>query len=258
MATQKKSSDVLNAKEFSEMDFKTGALTFSKDHRRCTVPLVTKPFVQLQGLAEPIHTFDQTGRTSNTISFFVKPDDDFAVFGTKLKTMGTEIYTDRVWENATRIFSELYIDEAAKFTVLEKGSHAEYKDFIKERDGHFKVTLFLHPTFTKYWVYDRDTKKKTLTSLAGMKSKPLAFYSVILKVDHLDITWDERESKMVCGMVSYVHSLCYIVPREADKKNLKSVAELVRREPDFDLAAFDMLGGGEKEEEKSKKRKLVE
>ena len=258
MTTQKKSSDVLKVKEFSSMDFKTGALTFSKEHKRCTVPLETKPFVQLQGLAEPIHTYDKSVRSAHSISFLVKPDDDFAAFAMKLKTMGREIYTDKVWENATRIFADEYYYEAAKLTVLEKGSDAEYKELIRERDGEFRATLFLHPTFTKYWVYDRDTKKKTLTSFAEMKRKPFGFYSVILKVDHLDITWDEKNHKMVCGMVAYVNSLCYIVPREAEKRQLKSVEALVRREPDFDLAAFDKLGAGEKEEESSKKRKLVE
>ena len=200
--------------------------------------------MQLQGLAEPIHTLDPVGRTAHFIPFFVKPDDDFEVF--------------RVWETATHIFSELVPDEKAKMTVLQKGSDAEYRDFIKERDGHFKATLFIHPTFTKYYIYDRDAKKKTLVPLAEIKKKPLGFYSVILKVDHLDITWDDKEHKMVCGMVAYVHSLCYIVPRESEKRKLKSVEELVYREPDFDLAAFDKLGEGEKEGESSKKRKLVE
>jgi hypothetical protein len=229
----------LSAKEFSTLDFKTGAQTFNKSTKRSSVPLSTKPFVQLQGMAEAIRIFDGTPKSSHSISFYVNPDDEFDVFATKMKAMSTEIYSDK---------SGRLNDILSGFDYRD----VEHKDYVKERDGLLRTTFYLHPTFTKYFIYDRDTKKKTPVDLLAMKKKPMGFYSVIVKVDHLDIANDEKTSKIVCGMVAYVHSLCYIVPREKGLKDAQG-------EPDFDLACFAALGGGAKAPgsgTNSKKRKL--
>jgi len=81
MALLQKKRSVINATEFSKLDIKSGALTYNQQYNRCTIPLLNKPYVQLQGLAEPIRSFDDAGsKSSHSISFLSETSDDFQIY----------------------------------------------------------------------------------------------------------------------------------------------------------------------------------
>src|SRR3954467_11519922 len=92
MALLQKKRMVVTATEFSKLDIKTGALTYNQQYNRCTIPLLNKPFVQLQGLAEPIRSFDDSdkSKSSYSISFLAETSDDFDIYANAMKNLGIQ------------------------------------------------------------------------------------------------------------------------------------------------------------------------
>ena len=246
MSSEQKKTAVVSAQEFAKLDFKTSALTYN--HKRFSIPLQNKPYVQLQGVAEPIRTFT-TGTGGHSISFLPSPGDQLELFSDKVAALSAEIVDDEV------------LSRVKELITVPANCGVEHKTWMKIKDGIRRFTVFLHPTYTHYYSYDRDTKKKTALDFETMKQQPFGYYSLVVKVDHEDISFDEKKQNLVCGLVGYVEILMYIVPREKDKKNLKYAQEASQVSVEIDVSSFDSLDvpqAPSKKEENNKKRKVAE
>ena len=234
MALKQRKQNVMSATEFSKIDVKAGALTYNQQWNRCTIPLLNKSFVQLQGMAEPIRSFDADGaKSSHCVSFLEQTSGDFKIFGAAMKNLGMESVR-RHEDNIVRVLAG----------AGAHAKHIEHKDLVKEKDGVSKINFYVHPKFTKYFTYDRDLKIKSVVDFETMRLQPMGFYSIIVKVAHVAISLEKPLGKLVCGPVAYVDSLCYILPRESEKKGIKYAEETVMEErPEFDVAGFDSLRG---------------
>jgi hypothetical protein len=196
--------------------------------------VIDKPFVQLQGMAEPIHVWDSngvSGKASNSITFIVDSEDCFSVYAEKMQKMSNDIVEQH---------SERLVEIVCGAT--DSGA-IDHKTLVKQKDGEDtkKITFYVSPKFTQYCTYDRDKKLKQKIDSVKMKQMPMGFYSIIVKVDHIDMVWNEQSRTLVCGTVAYVDSLCYIIPRQSEKKLF---IELEDKRPDFEVAGFDALFTG--------------
>lgn len=243
----------MTVQQFRKADFKTAAVSVNTQHQRCTIPLTWKPFVQMQGMAEAIRTFDGS-KGSHSIAFLAT--DDFVAYAQAMTELGKTCVSEKEFSLA----SILGHDPEGPYSV-------EHKNMEKVTDeGIPKVAFYLHPTFTKYFQYDRDTKQKLPLSFSQMKTQGAGFYSVLVKVSHVDATYNKAEKKLVVGMVAYVDTLCFIVPRAAEKKAIEKTRTAMQEEQaELDVSQFENVGkvldgvpteeGEKRESEKKKKRK---